>query len=231
MVRLFGLVLLCVVGGMAAADEEVIFDRVSLRAEASAELENDRMVAVLAVQEEGSDPARLADQINRSMGWALKQVDGFETITAETAGYQTQPVYQKGTLSHWRAAQSVRLESGEFSVLSELVGVLQEKLQIQSMEFSVSEEARRTAESGLIDEALDAFKARADRIRKNLGGGGWRIVQLDINSHRNGPEPVRGAQLMAERGAAPPAVEGGRSRLSVTVSGTVQLLPGGARPR
>ncbi len=223
-------VLLLLVSGAAMAQEEGVFDRVSLQAEASREVKNDRMQAVLRVQEEGSDPARLADRINRTMRWALEEADDFEAVKAETGGYRTQPIYQKGTLSHWRAVQTLRLESGDFTALSELVGELQERVQVQSMNFEVSEQARREAENDLIDDALGAFKARADRVRKNLDAGGWRIVQLNIDTQRGGPGPVYRMDVMAERAAgAPPAVKGGESTVSVNVSGTVQLLPGGSR--
>ncbi|WP_175452475.1 SIMPL domain-containing protein [Thiohalomonas denitrificans] len=223
------LLLLVMMTGVAAADDEAVFDRVSLQAEASREVENDRMRAVLAVQEEGSDPARLAERINQTMRWALERLENFEGVTGETGGYRTQPVYQKGTLTHWRAVQSLQLESDNFTALSSLVGQLQERIQVQSMGFEVSEETRRAAENELIDDALNAFKIRAERVRKNLGAGGWRIVQLNINTRGNGPGPVYRMEAMAERAAAPPAVKGGESTVSVTISGTVQLLPGGDR--
>ncbi|WP_303909199.1 SIMPL domain-containing protein [Thiohalomonas denitrificans] len=210
--------------GIAAADDEAVFDRVSLQAEVSREVENDRMRAVLAVQEEGSDPAQLAERINQAMRWALGQVESFESVTGETGGYRTRPVYQKGTLTHWRAVQSLRLESGDFTALSSLVGQLQEKIQVQSMGFEVSEKTRRAAENDLIDDALGAFKVRAERVRQNLGAGDWRIVQLNIGTRGNGPGPVYRMETMAER--APPAVKGGETTVSVIVSGTIQLLPG-----
>ena len=225
MVRRGYLVLLLFAAGAVAADEEVFFDRVSLQSEASREVENDRMRAVLAVQEEGSDPAQLADQINRTMRWALDESEEFETVTVETGGYRTQPVYKKSTLTNWRAVQTLRLQSGDFTALSELVGELQEKLQVQSMGFEVSERTRREAENRLIDDALGAFKERAERVRHNLDAGGWRIVQLDIDTRGDGPRPVYRMETMAQR-VAPPSVKGGESTVSAIVSGTVQLLPG-----
>lgn len=214
--------LLC--SAVAHAQEEILFDRVSLQAEASREVENDRMRAVLVVQEEGSDPARLADRINRTMRWALDEVGETPAVTAETGGYRTEPIYRKGTLSHWRAVQSLRLESRDFTALSEVIGDLQERLQVQSMGFEVSDEARREAENALIDEALAAFEARADRVQKNLNAGGWRIINLNIGTQGGGPRPVYRMEAMADR--AGPAVEAGTSTVTVNVSGSIQLLPG-----
>lgn len=210
----------------AQEGEAALLDRVSLQAQATREVANDRMRAELVVQAEDRDPARLADQVNRTMQWALERAERVKPVSAKTAGYRTQPVYRDGTLTHWRAVQTLVLESEDFPALSELVGTLQERLAVQSMRFLVSDAQRQTAENALIDDALGAFKARAERVVGNLNAGGWRIVHIDIGTHDQGPGPVMmmRAEAMADR--PPPALAGGTSEVTVTVSGTVQLLPG-----
>ncbi len=209
----------------AAQEQPTLFDQISLQAEASQTVANDRMRALLSVQDEDRDPARLAERINQTMQWALEKARAVEGITAETTGYRTQPVYRDGTLSHWRASQTLSLESGEFPALSRLAGSLQERLTVQSMQFTVSEASRRAMENQLIDEALSAFRARADRVSSNFNAGGWRIVHLHINTPGGGPGPI--ALYRAEAAdRTMPAVEAGTSEVTVNISGTVQLLPG-----
>ena len=225
--RSFTLLLLLLCSSVAMATDTV-YDRINLQAQAEREVANDRMRVVMVVQGEDKDPARLAQAVNAGMHWALNRAKGVAGVDLQTGSYNTHPVYDKSTLSHWRATQTLVLESAEFPVLSELAGRLQERLTIQSMGFFVSDAARKGAEEELIDQALDAFKARAARVQRNLDAGGWRVVELNINT--NGYRPRPPMALMEARMSKAPAVEGGSSDVSVTVSGTIQLLPAALTP-
>ena len=60
--------------------------------------------------------------------------------------------------------------------MSELLGALQSRVQLRSIDFTVSPAQRRKVEDELIDEALAAFLARADRVRQRLASHGYEIV-------------------------------------------------------
>ena len=109
--------------------------------------------------------------------------------------------------------------------MSALVGELQEKLQVKSMSFSVSDEKRTGVENRLISQALDAFKARAAIVIDNLHATGYRIVDVTIStSFQRPPAPYPVARMAATRQAeSRVAVEAGESNVSVMVSGTVEL--------
>lgn len=207
-----------------STDNKGGFNRISLKAESSIEVENDLMQAQLAVEGEGIDPARLADQINRNMQWALKIAHESRSIDIKSGGYHTQPVYRKDSPYQWRASQMLSLESSNSAALSNLIGKLQEKLQVKSMRFMVSPEKRRATENNLIEKALDAFKARAEIVRSNLKANGYQIVNISINipADRHRPVPVmRG--ISSTMKVAEPAVDTGTSSIVVSVSGTIQL--------
>ena len=109
--------------------------------------------------------------------------------------------------------------------VTRLVGKLQSRLQLQSLSFSVSPEQRRKVEDGLIEEALGAFQARADLVRRNLGASGYEIVSLGIDTP-GGPPPPRPmlrAAAVSEAAVAPPAVEGGTTRVGVQIHATIEL--------
>ena len=78
-------------------------------------------------------------------------------------------------------------------------------------------------EDDLIAQALDAFRLRAELVRKQLAAKGYRIVDAAINTGGAGPVPMLRAAVMEAASVAPPAVEAGTSILSVTVSGLVEL--------
>ncbi|MGD8310696.1 MAG: hypothetical protein PVG98_14775, partial [Chromatiales bacterium] len=78
------LIALAPVAGPAAGERAAEYDRVSLSASASAQVENDTLVAVLYEQREGDDPAMLAGQVNRSIGRAVARVKQVEDVEVQT---------------------------------------------------------------------------------------------------------------------------------------------------
>ncbi|NRA01719.1 MAG: SIMPL domain-containing protein [Myxococcales bacterium] len=198
---------------------------IQLSAAAEREVPNDLMRVTLAVESENRDPARLAQQINTSMQWAVERARGVDGVEIRSGGYQTFPVHQKGKLLHWRARQDLQLESRDTDRLSALVGELQTRLAVKSMALAVSTETRRKVENQLIDVALDRFKQRAEIVRRNLDAGSYDLGTLTI--HTAGappPVPMRGGGMrVTALQAAPAAVEAGTSTIAVRVSGSIRL--------
>ena len=212
-------------GAAAAAEGDLQYNQIRFQAAASESVANDRMQAVLSVQDEDDDAAQLADRINKTMAWALAQSKGQKGIDVRSGGYSTQPVYNKNALSGWRASQQLILEGGDFSQIGKLIGVLQQRLQLSAVSFSVSPDTRAAVERKLIDRALDSFKQRAEQVRKNIGTPGYRIVELSINTEDMPvqPYPVMRAEAMSMKSVAEPSFEGGDSDVRVSVQGLVQL--------
>jgi predicted secreted protein len=200
-------------------------NRVSFQVESSRDVPNDWIQAVVGITAEDVDAARLADRINTTMTRAMAVAKGAPAVRVKSGGYATHPVHQDGKLRRWRASQDLVLESADIDAVTDLVGKLQSELQLRSIGFSISPERRRATEDELISEALDVFKARAEIVRENLGASHYEIVQLSIGA-QGGP-PVRPvfaeARAMGSPSVAPPALEGGTSRLSIHVNGTIEL--------
>jgi predicted secreted protein len=216
----------CMVGvAHAGEDGEQKYNQVHIQAMRSQTVSNDRMQVVMTAYREGDDPAVLAGQINQDMDWALDVLRTHEGIKVTSGMYQTFPLHYKGTLKGWRASQDVHLEGRDVSVLSEIVGRLQERLQVKSMEFSVSDARQAEVENGLIEQVLDAFKQRAAIVQANLKASGYRFVSLDVQTAgRVQPRPVFARMQTATMEAEQPvAVAAGESTVSVSVSGTIEL--------
>ena len=220
LIALFG-----AVGTASGADAPDPMNRVNFQVERSRDVANDWIHAVVGITDEDVDSARLADRINATMGRAMAIAETAPAVRVKSGGYTTRPVHEDGKLRRWRASQDLVLESSDIDVVTELVGKLQSELQLRSIRFSISPERRRAIEDELIAEALTAFKARAQIVRENLGASHYEIVQLAINT-QGGP-PVRPvfmeARAMSAARVAPPALKGGTSRLSVHVTGTIEL--------
>lgn len=204
------------------AEGQTLFDAVSLSAQAQTQVDNDRVEATLFAEQEGSDPAKLADVVNREMDWALRQLRSVRGIEASTPAYQTFPVYQQGRITSWRVRQTLRLESADVAVMSETLGKLQSRLGLQGVNFVLSPERRRTVEEQLIKEALARFTGRAAMVAQQLGRGGYRLVALQVNDAGAPPRPEV-MMMRATADMAAPRLESGNSQVQVTVSGTIQL--------
>ena len=209
-----------------AADAQVRYNHIHFQVERSRPVENDRMQATLSVTAEDDAAARLADQINRTMSWALKTAKAERKVEVRTTNYQSYPVYDKNKIRRWRGSQQLLLEGTDFAALSSLIGQLQERLQVTSINFSLSPAQRAAVEDELITQALEAFKQRAELVRKQLAAKGYRIVDVFIDTGGAQPVPVtRRAAAMdaAVEAVAPPALQGGKSTLSVNVRAVIEL--------
>jgi predicted secreted protein len=209
------------------ADDEPAKDQVRFQVEVGSDVENDLVTAVLSVTAEALKPAKLADDLNKTMTWALQQTRAHQQVKSRGGAYQTYPVYEDKKIVRWRGRQELQLESQDVDRLSELVGVLQSRLQMQSLQFSVSPDKRRAVEDELIERALKAYLQRAEIIRASLAAQGYRLLEVDIDSGgKDRPIPVRAeaASMLGRASVSPPAMEQGTSRINVRASGKIQLL-------
>lgn len=216
---------LAATGQARAADETARYNQIHFQVERSRPVENDRMQAVLSVTAEDENAAHLADQINRTTAWALKTAKAQHKVEARTASYQTYPVYDKNKIRRWRGTQELVLEGSDFSALGNLIGQLQERLQVTTINFSLSPARRAAAEDEMITQALEAFKQRAELVRKQLAAKSYRIVDAFIDTGGGQPVPIvrRAGAMAAAEAVAPPAVQGGTSMLTVNVRGVIEL--------
>jgi predicted secreted protein len=210
----------------AAGEADEPGRRVSFTVEAGREVPNDWIRAVVGATEEDADPAQAADRVNRAMGWALEQARAEARVKARSGGYHTQPVYHDGKLRRWRASQDLVLEGSDADAMTALLGTLQSRLQLRSFAFSVSDAQRDSVEGALVEEALAAFRARAELVRRSLEARRYEIDQISIETGRHGPPVPRMAMAMEASSSArvaPPPAEAGTSRLTVRVTGTIAL--------
>jgi len=198
------------------------YNQISLEASSSADVDNDTMIVSLYVQEEGSQAVVLSNKVNKKISWALSKIKQYKVIKAETESYSTNPVYNNNKIISWRVKQSIKLESKDMSLLSEVLGELQQQLKLNGISFDVSREKREQQTKMLIDQALSAFNNRATQISKNLKHDAYKIVNMHVSTSASSPRyQQRNMRVMAAEVA--PTFEAGDKTLSVRVSGTIEL--------
>src|SRR3954471_5476931 len=136
--ELFAVAALIAWPGGAQAQQEmhhaVLADVVNLQAEASREVENDQLLAVLAAEAQGANPAELAETVNKKMAEALKAAKEVPSVRLRSGNYQTIPQRGKdGRVDAWQVSQELRLETGDVPAAVKLIGRLQQSLNVRSM--------------------------------------------------------------------------------------------------
>jgi predicted secreted protein len=205
-------------------------DRVTFDVMRTAHVQNDRLTELLVVSDEDVDAAALADRVNRTMAWALQQARSVPQVKQRTGGYETrQSVNPRTKEERWTARQELILSTGDPEALRGLVAKLQSRLQLSSIGYSASEQSRTRVEDSTIERALQAFRERAELIRKSLGFASYHIVEIHVATGTWDPARRRryaGQLAVAAEtvgGVAPPALEGGTSEVTASVNGTIQL--------
>jgi len=210
----------------SAHEEETLFNVINLQAQAEREIPNDQMIVILATEHEGSNAASISQEINKNMQWALDIIKTYKDVDSKTGNYQTYPIYNKQIITGWRSSQQLEIKSENMAGLTELVGKLQEKLQVKQMNFSPTDATRKQHENELIEEAMVAFKERVAIVGKHMDQKSHRIVNIHISSGGYQPPIMyeRAMKTMAMDVSSSPAVEAGMSKITVNVSGSVQFF-------
>lgn len=216
---------------LPALAEDVHYNHISLRAEASQEVPRDVMIVTLYTEAQNTDAAKLAAEITTTMNKAIGQAKQVNHVTLRQGSRNSYPIYDNKTqkITGWRERAELRLESTDFAALSKLTGELMESLKMGNMQFAVGSAARKTSEDALLKDAVNAFKARAQLATDALGGKGYKIVNLNLNT--NGyPQPYQRSAMMLKAAsadmAAPPTpeVEAGTSEVSMSADGVIEVL-------
>ena len=212
-----------------AMAEDARYNQVSLRAEVNQEIAHDLMHVTLYTEAQDSDPAALAAQISKTLNASIAKARTVKGASVASGSRNSYPVYdEKGQkITAWRERAELRLESADFSTLSTLTGEMLQTLKMGGMNFSIADDTRKTREDALLKDAVAAFKARAQLATKALGGSGYKLVSLNLNTggfQRPMPmrmEMMKGAAMMDA--AVTPEIEAGTSQVNINADGVIEV--------
>ena len=208
--------------------DELNYNMVSLHSSAEKFIDNDVLIITMKASHDSSSHKDAAESVNKKMMWAKEQLRNKPDFKVQTLNYQTYPRYQNKTVIGWSVTQSIRIEGTDMEELAQTSGTLQEKLLLSSMMLQVSREKKQAAIRELISEALEAFRSKAELIAQSMSANDYNLVSISIHED-NSPIPItpvmRNHQMESMAAmAAPPQIEGGESKITVRVDGTIQLV-------
>jgi predicted secreted protein len=210
---------------------------VNLSAEASREVPQDRIAITLAATRDGADAAAVQAQLRQTLDTALAEARKAAlagAVEVRTGGFNLSPRYasKPGTapvISGWQGRAELVIEGSDIAAISQLAGRLS-SLTVARVGYGLSREARDKVEADVAAQAIARFKDRAEAYARQFGFASYSLREASVNGGESGgPAPAPMYRMAA---AAPSAmadqaqpVEPGKTTVTVTVNGSIQLSP------
>jgi predicted secreted protein len=199
-----------------------------LSASGTVEALQDLLTMSLTTTREGSDStvvqAQLKAALDAALGEARKSALPGQ-MDVRTGNFSLYPRYGRdGRITAWNGSAELVLEGRDFARIAQTAGRIQ-TMTVGSTGFGLSREQRAKVEADAQAIAIDRFKAKAGEIAKGFGFASYGLREVAVMANDQGYAP-RAPRLMAAAATAsqePVPVEAGKSAVTVTVSGTVQL--------
>jgi predicted secreted protein len=198
----------------------------TLSAEATTEVAQDQVRITLAAEVSGATQEQVSQALNQRLGDTMQQARGHAGIEAQTGAYRIWPMNDRdGKLSEWRGRAEILLQSRDFAAASQLAADLSGHMPVVGLAFSVSESRRSAAEQKLLGQAVAAFRSRAQALARALGFADYRLKTLDLGGSGALPAPAAPRMMAMAASGSPVPLEGGREPVTVSLRGTIVLLP------
>jgi len=213
-----------------AADPVAPSGVVALTATATIEVTRDLMAVTLSTTREGADASGVQASLKQALDAALLEARGVARagqIDVRTGSFSMNPRYSpKGLLNGWQGTAELVIEGRDLPGIGQLAGRIQ-SMTIARVSQGLSREQREKTEGSVTAQAIARYRAQAAEVTKQFGYASYSVREVSVNSNEQGggPEPMMmRARVFAAAADAPLPVEAGQTSVSVTVSGTVQML-------
>ena len=198
----------------------------TLSASATSQVEQDMVRITLSTQVDDVSREKVSASLDRVLESVLKQARAEGRVKASSGNYRVWPVHaDDGKIKGWQGRADILIESSDFSVASALAGQLSDRMGISNLYFFVSTAAREATEAALLDQAAKAFTQRAQSTAKAFGYQGFRIKELALDGGGVDYAPMPRMMLAGAAEKTSPPLEGGSENITVSVRGSVYLLP------
>jgi predicted secreted protein len=208
----------------------------SLTASASVEVTMDTLSVAMAATREGADAAVVQSQLRQALDAALAEARKAarpKALEVQTGAFSLKPRYGNPSgrsaapsIVGWTGRAELLIEGRDLPAVAQRVGHLP-SMTVSRVGFELSREARERVEEETTRQAIDRFRARAQSHARQFGFSGHQIREVQVGTAEPTvimarPPTVRSAALPAAEDTLP--VEAGKTTVSSTVSGSVQML-------
>ena len=202
---------------------------VQLSANAALDTQQDILTISMTTTREAADANVVQAQLKAALDAALvearKSVQPGQ-LDVKTGHFSLYPRYSRdGKINGWQGTTEMILEGRDFAKISSVAGKIQ-TLTVGNVAFSLSRDQRSKVETEAQHLAIDRFRSKAADIAKNFGMASYSLREVTVSAGDQGYTPrPRMAEMSMKMSSADAAVpvEAGKTTVSVTVNGSVQL--------
>jgi predicted secreted protein len=200
-----------------------------LSASGTVEVPQDLLSLTLTTTREAADAAAVQSQLRSALDAALaeaRKTAEAGQMDVRTGVFSVYPRYSgPGRITGWRGTAELVLEGRDFARITQ-AAARASTMTIGNVGFGLSREQRTKVESDAQNIAIERFKSKAGELAHGFGFSGYTLREVNVASNDIVPlqryrMTAAAAPAMAE--SAPVPVEAGKSSVTVTVSGSVQL--------
>ena len=184
---------------------------VTVSASATATVPNDRLHAWLRAEADHPSAVTASADVNTRVARVLAKLKAaLPDAQVATSGYTTQQIVEKGKPTRWRVVQTIKVEGGDFAAIGEAAARVQSEdgVLLSGISFGLSDELRRRTQDAITQQAIAAWRGRAQSATQGFGASGWRPGRIAIQAgtrdapvvidHRGQPRP---SGLQCDKGA------------------------------
>ena len=192
-------------------------------------MKQDSISSALTTSREGPGAVVVREQLKKALDAALAiaraaaRPDRMEVRTGQF-GLWPRPV-QDGRMNGWHGTAEPGLAGRDFPRITQTAARIQ-TLTVARVGYDLSREQRTKVEGEVQALAIERFKSKAGALAREFGFSGYGLREVAVNLNDQGVAPRRSAMAAAvspEAGGMPLPVEAGKTAVTVTVSGSVQL--------
>jgi len=202
---------------------------VGLASSASVDVPRDLLQITFSTTREGADANAVQSQLKQAVDAALAEARKAARpgqVDVQTGAFSIGPRYSpKGGISGWQGTAELSVEGRDVAAISQLAGRIT-TLTVARAGYALSRDAREKAEADASGQAIARFRAKAADVARSFGYAGYTIREVTVSGADMPPPTPRPVQMRALTASASNEdlpVEAGRTTVSVTVNGTIQM--------
>ena len=201
-----------------------------LQTSGTVEVQQDLLTMVLSTSKDGAEPGGVQAQLKAALDAALAEAKRNAQpgqLDVRTGNFALYPRHTRdGRIGGWTGSAELVLEGRDFPRITQTAGRIT-TMTLAGVSFGLSREQRAKVETDAQAVAIERFKAKAAELARGFGFTGYTLREVAVNANEPGFTPrmrmaAQEARVASAADASVP-VEPGRSAVTVTVSGSVQL--------
>lgn len=211
------------------AEENVMrYGVVSLSETAIQSVDRDEMIVELTVEEKHMNRITAANRVTKRLNNVIQAAKRSPQLKVTLQSRSAYPIEdrQNGKVIYqgWQDRAVVMISSQDFTALNQLIAQVQNDAAIGSIRYTVSSRALKQSEMRLTQQAVQHFRNRAAVIAHELGGSGYRIIEMDIDNIGSSSFQPRAVMLRAKAMLAEiQETAAGSTEIQLSVRGRIEI--------